>query len=110
MVKTLMFIVGLTLATPGIAGELLQFNKIDEIPEGPGLFSKGSVDGVVVFSTVYSSTFSGANDAVENTSTPEPATTHSPQATPSYDKEYQKFLEWQREQFQQWRKTNESNN
>ncbi len=95
---------------PVFAGGLLQYNKIDEIPEGPGLFSKGSEDGIVVFSTICSSKISDPDDDVETLSTPEAANSNLPRSVPADDEEYQKFLDWQWRQFQQWKKKNESDN
>ncbi|MDH3695654.1 MAG: hypothetical protein OER96_13915 [Gammaproteobacteria bacterium] len=112
MFKTLTITSMLVLlpATPAFAGELLQYNKIDEIPDGPGLFSKGSEDGVVLFSTVYSSQSKTSNHAVEDTPTTESGNSGLPEPAPADDEEYQEFLEWQWEQFQQWKQNNESDN
>ncbi len=92
----------LLFATPIYAGDLLQYHKIDEIPEGPGLFSRGNENGLVLFSKTYSSdqkpTVTSVNENME-----------SNPPIPTDGEQYQEFLNRQWEQFQEWKKRHSSN-
>ena len=87
--------------------------KTGEIPDGPGLFSKGQ-DGVVVFDDAESSSQSVETPPADDSTPPEPV---SHEAFEEFEA-FQQWLQWKKEkansaeyeafkQWQQWRRYQE---
>jgi hypothetical protein len=103
--KSVAIIAGASLLLACATAKPFEYHSGNEIPEGPGIFTKEKGDA-----TLYSSEKAKEGTAVQNASPP-PAAAAAPAVAPvDNSAEFQQFKQWQDEQkefeaFQQWKQS-----
>lgn len=121
LASVLFGLMGLSISSyAGSSGEPLKFTERDEIPEGPGLFSKGSTDGLVIFSSYGFGIGKGKKESDAAYAEPENAQVtrfeefeafkklqESGEDTVVDDyKTFQEYLQWKEwKEYQEWKKS-----